>query len=74
MKTITRGQITIAIIGLIGALITSGIAGWASASRRVSTLETTVSVNEERESNHYDEIMKALTRIEKGMATLTKTK
>lgn len=74
MKNITRGQITIAIIGLIGVVLASGISSWASASRRVADIEREVSVIEEREDNHYKELQKSMDRIEKMISQIINKK
>jgi len=64
-----KGQVTLAIaiisaIGIVGASVASG---WFAGGRRVAEVEKDVAVIEERENNHYEELVKFLERIEKKL-------
>ena len=62
MRT-NKGQITIAIIGAISAVLASVFAAWGTAGNRVNEIDTKVQVVEEREGNHYLELNKQMTDI-----------
>ena len=45
-----------AIIGAFGMIVASAFTSWASSSSAVSDIKNTVSIVQERESNHYTEL------------------
>ena len=66
------GQISIlaALIGTGGVILASAITSWATSNNRISGIEKSVSVVEERESNHYSELQRRLEMMDKKLDTL----
>ena len=67
-----KGQITTitALITAGGMIIAAAFTGWFSAGGRIGTVETKISVVEERENNHYSEVQKQLKKMDEKLDTL----
>ena len=61
-----KGQANILVLIMGGAvtIIASALGAWATASNNLSEVKNTVSIVQERESNHYAELSKQLITIE----------
>ena len=61
----TKGQISlwVAIVGVVGSIGASTVAGIFTANVKIAVLE-------EREGNHYEEVQKILTRMESKMDSI----
>jgi hypothetical protein len=64
-----KGQVSLiaVMITAMGTIMASVLGGWATANERVGQIDTKVQVVEERENNHYTEVQKSLTSIEKKL-------
>lgn len=69
MKT-NKGQIIIAVIGAISAVVASVFSAWGMASNRVAAIDTKVQVIEERENNHFAEVQKQMTSMNEKLDKL----
>ena len=57
-------SVTTAIITAIGLIGGSIITSWATASSRINATDTKVEVVQEREDNHYQELLAGQNRLE----------
>ena len=60
----TKGQIGIAIVGAISAVIVSMFSAFGISSNRVGEIDTKVQIVDTREQAHFDEVAKRLDRME----------
>lgn len=69
-----RGQISLMTTMIIACstIVASAIAGWSTASNKVSDIDTKVEVVVEREQNHYLEIKEKLESIDNKLDKLLK--
>ena len=60
-----KGQISVLVASITagGMLFASIVASWATADSRVAEIDKKVSIVEERENNHYNEVSKKLDYI-----------
>lgn len=61
-----RGQVSlsVAIAGAVATVLVGAMGSWATASNRVSMVETKVEVLQERQELQYREIKEGLRRLE----------
>ncbi len=63
-KTTGQVSITVAIVMGCCTVVGAGITGWATASGTIHEISARIGVVEEREDNHYQEVLRSLERIE----------
>ncbi len=69
-----KGQIIIALITAVAAVGASIIAAFATSNSRVSEIDKQVSIIQEREANHYQELQNKLDGIDKKIDQLIELK
>lgn len=67
-----RGQLSLiaAITGSLATVIVGTLSAWATATSAISSVKEQVSIVQEREINHYDEIQKQLGDVNKKLDLL----
>lgn len=60
-----KGQTIIAVITVIGGIATAYLTASATSDQRIQEIERKVDVIEEREDNHFVEVIRRLDSIEK---------
>lgn len=75
-ELLKKGQISLfaTIIGAAGMIGASVITSWATTNSRVFGVESKVSIVEERESNHFQELSKKMDSLEKKIDLLIENK
>lgn len=63
-----------ATIGAVGMIIASAFTSWATASGKISSMDTKIEIVQERENNHYAETQRQLVDINKKLDQLIITK
>lgn len=65
-------SITVAAISAVGMIMAAAFTSWATASTNLAQVNARIDVVEERENNHYAEVQKQLSAMDRKLDAILK--